>query len=324
MYRPWGNFKWLLPRIDIAKWSLVGCVSTEDRCLEVFNILRRNKRVSESLFFRIEDPPSSSKASIEVKTDENLNTLRTCGVEAVRNVQLEAPASDYIDPFLDFLQTAGPNVVIDVSSLPKRFFFPIIKQSLAFDALKNLMITYSVPARYTGKELAGNIGHWKHLPLFGPTTLPQAYGVQRRKGIIVVGIGFQSLGLQTFLKDDHKDDDKWLLLPFPSGEHFNARNLDVIIQLRKSVSDSIPIDHINGRNVSQIFDLLHSRLKPSEQRVLFAPYGPKPMSVAMCLFASKNGSEVLYAQPRFYDPDYSSGISTTFGYCVKLRGNTLY
>lgn len=66
------------------------------------------------------------------------------------------------------------------------------------------------------------------------------------------------------------------------------------------------------------------------KKALLAPYGPKPMSVGMAIYATMTESPVYYTQPKIYHPDYSAGISILNGrpeiytYCLKLGGRNLF
>ena len=65
---------------------------------------------------------------------------------------------------------------------------------------------------------------------------------------------------------------------------------------------------------------------------VFAPYGTKSMSLAMCLYACSHpeNTDVCYTQPKSYNPQYSTGISMvngvpdTFAYCIRLDGKDFY
>jgi hypothetical protein len=63
---------------------------------------------------------------------------------------------------------------------------------------------------------------------------------------------------------------------------------------------------------------------------VLVPYGPKPISLAMCLFATVTNSSVYYAQPRTYNPLYSQGVAIQnekrlcYAYALKLGGRALY
>ena len=61
-----------------------------------------------------------------------------------------------------------------------------------------------------------------------------------------------------------------------------------------------------------------------------APYGPKPLSVAMCLLGIARQSrheldtEIGYTQPREYSPNYSEGSKEVTAFSVKINGRNLY
>ncbi len=67
-----------------------------------------------------------------------------------------------------------------------------------------------------------------------------------------------------------------------------------------------------------------------EMKPAFAPFGPKPTSAAMCLYASHHGCAVYYPQPRVYHPDYSQGVRKVDGrpgvsaYWIKHENRKLY
>lgn len=94
--------------------------------------------------------------------------------------------------------------------------------------------------------------------------------------------------------------------------------------------------HIHMYDCPQIFDALLEMTDRGQRTSAIAPYGPKTVSLAMCLFsiAAANGGlprvPVFYAQPHRYALDYSTGIKMkggrpdTVGYCLRLKGRNLY
>jgi hypothetical protein len=55
-----------------------------------------------------------------------------------------------------------------------------------------------------------------------------------------------------------------------------------------------------------------------------APFGPKPHTLGMTLFAMKHGCGLYYTQPKSYHPDYSKGIGSSWAYIVKWGGIICY
>ena len=94
--------------------------------------------------------------------------------------------------------------------------------------------------------------------------------------------------------------------------------------------------HINMYDCPQIFDALQRMTNHGNDTSAIAPYGPKTVSLAMCLFAlgaaaaGKSRVPVYYAQPRRYALDYTDGVRMRgtapdiTGYCLRLSGRDLY
>ena len=82
--------------------------------------------------------------------------------------------------------------------------------------------------------------------------------------------------------------------------------------------------------MSAAFDRIRQIAGNPGKPLAFAPFGPKPTSAAMCLYAMQRDSSVHYAQPTVYHPDYSRGVRNNdpavavSAYWVKHEGENLY
>jgi hypothetical protein len=121
-----------------------------------------------------------------------------------------------------------------------------------------------------------------------------------------------------------------LLFPFPPGPPNFQRNWKFVAQLEQTLPlRSEPI-RVEAYNVSDTFDHIVELTSRGTRPAVFAPYGPKPMSLAMCLFAILSGSPVYYTQPQTYHPEYSIGVKEvggfplSYAYCIRLNGRDLY
>ena len=65
---------------------------------------------------------------------------------------------------------------------------------------------------------------------------------------------------------------------------------------------STQVNHVNGMDVSDSFEHICSLSEHGNRQVKFAPYGPKPTSLAMCIYATLQKSPVFYTQPRVTIP----------------------
>jgi hypothetical protein len=210
-----------------------------------------------------------------------------------------------------------------MTCLPKRFFFPACRLLLQSSEVRTLIVTYATPIRYSHDALAEDFQEWRALPLFsGSTETPE---------ILIVNVGHHAMGLPDQIEHGSPRMDVKLFFPFPNA----PESYHLTRQFLRSVEQNLrnagaQIKHVNGMDVSDAFEHICSLSEQGNKRVLFAPYGPKPTSLAMCIYATLNGSAVFYTQPRVYNPEYTHGIKSVNGenqvyaYCVKLEGRQFY
>lgn len=327
-YRPSGPLHWFLNRINPRDWSCLGCLGTEERSLSALRELNSESTVSTRRLLRIKDKPSRFRGQIQAAVGEReAEFLSLGGTPAdVVDVDLFAQHGEIVSVLTDFVDAATESVVLDVSSLPKRFFFPFLRQLYRTDAarVKDIVVTYGTPIRYPEGPLAENFNDWAHLPLFGGK-----YSAER-PSMLVVSVGFQALGIQEQLKGEPEVPIK-LLLPFPAPTKAFQRSWELLRQLRHNRNaEAFETFRASANSVSDTFDRLVSLTDGGQKVADLAPFGPKPMSVAMCLFASLTESQVFYTQPSVYRPDYSSGAAHVDGhpvvhaFAIRLAGRDLY
>ena len=156
---------------------------------------------------------------------------------------------------------------------------------------------------------------------------------------VIVGIGFDPMGVVSLLSDQASDKIR-LIFPFPPGSAGNRRNWMFVKRIeeltqREQIGPPDRI-HIDMYDCSQVFDALCDMTNNGHQTAAVAPYGPKTVSLAMCLFAlaaekaERPRVPVFYAQPHRYALNYTSGVRMregvpeVTGYCLRLRGRNLY
>jgi len=81
---------------------------------------------------------------------------------------------------------------------------------------------------------------------------------------------------------------------------------------------------VHALDTSDAFDRICDITDNGKYTSVLAPYGPKPISLAIALFAIETGAPVYYTQPNYYSPDYSTGIKETYAYWIKKDGINLY
>ena len=327
-FRPWGLLPWVLGRLDDHHWSVIANLSTEDRCLAAWRTLKERDRVGDVRFIEIRD----SAQQYRNETEEKLRLRRQEHIDAGGNADdieahrlLESDDS-IVTTARTFAISAGENVMVDISTFPKKFFFPIVKVLLgaAGSGIKNLIATYTRADRYPHSKLAEDICKPPYLhPMFAPP-FPEP-----KEKVQIVGIGFEPLGLPEFLKGQEFE----LLMPIPWASRGMQRTWDFVRKLEPYVREP---KRVYADNVAEIFDHILSLTNRGQRYAVFSPYGPKTMSLAMCLYAvsefsASNRPAVYYSQPTVYNPDYSLGVKrtpvgdpVTYAYCLRLDGVDLY
>lgn len=326
--RPWGQIGWTLERLPGRSWSLLGCLGPEERSLGVWNFLHTKQLSDKSLL--VEIAPDASRYQSEHYQQMQLRhaELQSIGQpsEPIGKTTLFASGSEIVALADNFLQVAGKHVILDISSFPKRFFFPFVKRLLASQQIESLIATYTVPESYASGILSEDHLPFAHLPLFGPIGHPEPH-----VDAVIVGAGFMNLGLAELLEPYKQDVTVRTFLSFPPGMPAFHRSWEFIREMQEILPEGLesPI-RVGALDCSDTFQHLLGITNNGAIKAILAPFGPKPMSLAFCLFAAKTKDVVYYTQPTVYNPQYSVGIKKidgalgTYAYCLRMNGNDLY
>ena len=331
-WRPWGQLDWLLSHTTVTQWDLIGCVATEPRCLSSLKVLTRFRGPTNAQFFQITDEDSRFQSHSVALLTERREQLRTliggrCNIRPCHLFDLQADLVRQIDESSDL---TGNSVLVDISCLPKRFFFPLLRRLLTSGSKRNIVITYSLPSRYGEDPLAIDPEPWKHLPTFMPP-FPEP-----KNKTLVVSAGFEPYGLPKLLSSGEFGTlSTKILFPSPSPPPEFQRNWDFVRRLVPSGADTASIEYVNKHSVPDVFEALRRLSNNGEEYLILAPFGPKPMSLAMCLYAisdygQQGGSAVYYTQPKAYNPSYTIGTQQTpagpavLAYFVRIAGKNVY
>jgi hypothetical protein len=230
-----------------------------------------------------------------------------------------------VNAFARRAETAATSVVLDITSFPKRFFFPILRTLADKNSnVRNLLVTYTSPASYAPDDepLYEDIETWRVLPGFGGTG---TIGAQW-----VVSVGFLVESLRMYVGSDPNAKMK-LLIPFPAPLSSLRRTWESVANLERDHNDGrFEKFRVESLDMSAAFDRIRQLAGNPEKPLAFAPFGPKPTSAAMCLYAMQRDSSVHYAQPTVYHPEYSLGIrgndsaAAVSAYWIKHEGENLY
>jgi hypothetical protein len=325
-YRPWGPVDWALSLSSQKPWHFVGAVGTEERSLTSWEHMKSLGVLGSELFVEIQDVDSDKyRDRTRIALVARRAQFNHLGGNLALVERMELMAELFrINTFARRAESAAASVVLDITSFPKRFFFPILRMLAGSPNVQNLLVTYTSPASYAPDDepLYEDIEPWRVLPGFWGT------GTEGAQWVVSVGFLVESLRLQ--VGGDPNARMK-LLIPFPAPLSALRRTWESVANLER--------DHNDGRfekfrvetlDMSAAFDRIRQLAGNPEKPLAFAPFGPKPTSAAMCLYAMQRDSSVHYPQPTVYHPEYSRGIRNNdhavavSAYWVRHEGENLY
>lgn len=323
-YRPWGPVNWALSLSSQKQWYFVGTIGTEVRSLCSWLLMKQEGTVVGELFAQIRDVDSAkyrepSRIALETRLADFIQNGGNGAT--IRNIELMAEWF-LIAEFAREAEAASPSIVLDITSFPKRFFFPILKTLVNSNNVRNLIITYTSPANYADGDLYEDIEPWRTLPEFG--------GSRSKPELWVVSVGFLVESLKQYVGGNPQEKMK-ILIPFPASLTVLRRTWKSVAYLEQGHSDGrFDKYRVETLDMSAAFDRIHSLAGTPPKTLAFAPFGPKPTSAAMCLYALQRDSSVHYPQPTVYHPEYSKGIrkndpsTAVSAYWIKHEGEFLY
>jgi len=307
--RPSGTLRDVLRGFESASWRLIGCVSTEDRALRVpADLLKSEFKFVEAVLLDIQDEPDSPFGA-QAEVARRRMRAAVAGDSRVRYVRsrlLAAPA-EVVRCVKDACEGAEA-VVLDLSCMPKRFFFPMIRSLLdAGSSVRHLVFAYASPRAYPSPgRLSIDPCLFQPLPTFGPSD--SASWPSR----IIVSVGFQSLGLWPVLSSRELVNvvcDAWVPFPTPLENVRDMRRF--VAELQDGAFGSSLRTH--GMSPTGFAAAMRFLDSIAREAVWLLPFGPKPLSAAMAIAAVRRDWPVFYTQPRYYRSDYSLGCSTDDG-----------
>lgn len=326
-YRPWGLLDWTLGLTKPRKWDFVGALGTEERSLAAWHGLKKGDGLSTTRLLEVLDRPSRhTTRAFHLITERTQEFLASGGVEKdiTRKLELMTELHRIVAIANAVEQSAGDSVMLDITSLPKRFFFPLLRHLEQSTDVRDLVVTYTSPEQYAENGvLSEDAADW--------LTLPGFPGQSGQTEMLIVSVGFMVESLRSHLTTINKHESVKILIPFPAPLSILRRTWDSVCYLEsKSEVGKFQNFRLNTTDLSGAFDRITQLASETKMKPAFAPFGPKPTSAAMCLYAAKHDCPVYYPQPRVYHPEYSRGVRevdgkpAVFAYWIKHEGKKLY
>lgn len=324
-YRPWGSLDWVLSLSSQKKWGFVGTIGTEERSLCCWKLMKNFGVLNSELFIHVCDVESDkyrdqSQLALQARYEE---FNQSGGDQSIVHSMDLMTELFKIQEFSQKAVNEETSVVLDITSMPKRFFFPLLKALIKSNHIQNLLVTYSSPASYAEGPLYEDIDTWKNLPGFAGRT--------RGHENLIVSIGFLVESLKGYFAGKPDHGQVKMLIPFPAPLAVLKRTWESVSNIERDQGSTTFEKHrVETLDMSAAFDRIVSLAINSHEPTAFAPFGPKPTSAAMCLFAIQSDSAVYYPQPTVYHPEYSLGVrnndpaSAVSAYWIKHEGENLY
>lgn len=331
-YRPIGPLRWMLKKLPLCrKWDVIGSVSAEARGVTVFSELSQLNKLRSGIRLRIADEQSPYEVGTRAawaNQERDFNATIPTSVP-IRDENLFSGISE-LTALVDEIEASHKaNVILDISAIPKRFFFFILRSLIESPSVMNLLVTYTTPERY-GSKLYDTAGGWEPLPGFGMVR------ADKTNPLLIIAVGYHHLNLQEVIHDS-EPRKVLLLMPFPSKPPGSISNWEFV----RYVDDQVKLNpnniiRVHTHSASLAFEHLTGKCKTHSDEIILAPFGPKPISLAMALFAIAREKKRLpltvgYTQPRAYSHEYSFGVEighdglpVVHTYGVKLNGKNLY
>ena len=324
---PWGDAEWVLDKLPHEPdWSFIGCLSPEERCVSAPTYFPN----SSFLFVEIVEPSSPyHDSALSLLADRRKVLENICPkIEFLESIELLSSPLAWAEDIRTFVEKSNGKVVLDISCFPKRFFFYLLKDLLLNDTVEDFLVSYSAAESYFEGELAEEALSNSFLPSFQSTQHPP-----KDPDIALIGVGFMPFTMPDDIKAQYGSTDVALIFPYPSTAPSYQRSWEFLRQ----VENVFHSDLIGGSKICRVAPLdapnalahINMLTHDGEKFAIFAPYGPKPHSMAMCIYATLNECPVIYTQPVVYRPDYSIGIAKSNGapitklYCLKLAGKII-
>lgn len=336
IYRPWGNVRWLLGKLQITDWVTLGCIATESRSCE--SVVNYKDFSSNFVMLKITDPqPLKSEKVAEAYTASESHLISIPDDQKnIIDSELMATLDD-LEDYIELCIEKSPSVIIDITSFPKRWFFPFIQMMINDERVVNLVAVYTQGENYA-VNIAENPEPLRPLPGFITADERSSHDHA------FVGVGFHDLGMLKLLGADSVKKLN-LMFPFPPGPPGTKKNWKFVEQINRKIGSDIPNENFSeplslhflpALDASEAFTAMSNITRQGQMTSIMAPYGPKPISLAMCMFAIAADNAdlrdvpVYYSQPQRYAIDYTENALSSeeglesWAYALKLDGRSLY
>jgi len=319
---PWGLLDNIAQRyLAGRRFTVVGCVSFEERCVRVPVVMASSQERAKTIMVRV-NPTEGAYPDNSLELARRMDVHESLLAAESDYTQLEAPLLATEDELIDLADNLlaeldCETMLLDISCFPKRFFCFLLKQLLRASEVSTLVVSYTQarPGGYAAGRLSLDPIASDHLPGFAPMIADA--------DTLVIAMGFEPLSLASVVELYGKQQRPKLLFSFPANGRSFRRQWDTARQIfngdvRAFAPGSTAV--IAAWDAEQVFEQLE-RWNTDSAGLILGPFGAKPHTLGMALFAIQESATLYYTQPKAYSPDYSVGYAETWAYVIKRDGS---
>lgn len=300
------------------KSVLLVSVNFEDRHRGVLDVISELKlfKMLRIYLLEIEDDEGFFKKECNEIQEKNLNMLRSAlGGRIISEIKCKRSECETLVAKVEgIVRREKKPVFFDISTLPKKVFFPITK-FLSEEWVKS----YRVVVAYAE---ALNYPQWLSKDPEEPSYLPGFAGLYAggRECVWIPILGFEG-GLAKKIYEHVGFSDICPVIGFPSimVDRILYANRDIIGRLPNGLKD---ISYSPTNDPWETYTTIESILKREgrgDRQFMLSPLGTKAQSLGCCILAVEKTLPVMYAQPKTYHPKYSTGIGNIYAYELKKK-----
>ncbi len=199
------------------------------------------------------------------------------------------------------------NVLLDMSSLDHVLIMFLTKQLLTSTIPKTLFASYIRPYKYCNQT--GNIGFSLCNQVNAVNSVPGFSKRECEQQTLCSFLGFEGIRLKSILESVHNINKFLPFVAFPSGEPqwYNVTMWNSMDTLQSENMD-FAIRKCYSESVFEAYQLLSKNISEDE-KVVLAPLGTRPHSMACAIFACKHHNTRIIYDYVTESPHRTQGIS---------------
>lgn len=195
--------------------------------------------------------------------------------------------------FFSSLRIKELSVLVDLSSLDHILIMVLTKQFLTTVPPKSLFACYICPCSYTSES--GTIGYDLSDQISAVSSVPGFVKRETEHEILCAFLGFEGTRLKGVIETVHDFDQIIPIVAFPSeqSQRFNV-SIWNCMEVLQSEAANLTIQRCLSDSIFEAVEMLEKTI-PQESRVVLAPLGTRPHSMACAIFACRHShTRIIY------------------------------